>query len=199
MEKPFAERTQEKMKEVLMDPSAAGPAIHYYMIRGGKEKLNITTLETGAVGGEYIKTYGHYHVFDFKETYQIIHGHGLVLLQIRNKDADGKFLDDEIASFRAIEVVPGDVVEIPPFAGHLLVNTGATWLVTSDDSVFESASDSSSMPKHADYEAVKKMQGFAYYVVEKDGKPAFVKNEKYASVPVAEIVNAKVKTQNAKL
>ena len=29
-----------------------------------------------------------------------------------------------------------------------------------------------SMPGHADYEPVKRMRGFAYYVVEKDGKPA---------------------------
>src|ERR1035437_7352087 len=95
MEQPFAERTQEKMREVLMDSNADGPAIHYYMIRGGEEKLNITVMETGTVGGEYIKTYGHYHVFDFKETYKIIHGRGLVLLQIREKDASGNFRSEE--------------------------------------------------------------------------------------------------------
>ena len=187
MQKPFAERTNEKMKEVMMNPSANGPAIHYYMIRGGKEKLNITVMETGTIGGEYIKTYGHYHVFDFKETYKIIHGQGLVLLQIRKKDANGNFIDDEISLFKVIEVGPGSVVEIPSFAGHLLVNTGKTWLVTSDDSVFDPAGDSSSMPKHADYEAVKKMHGFAYYVVLKNGKPTFVKNPKYSSVPEVEI------------
>jgi glucose-6-phosphate isomerase len=187
MEKPFAERTQEKMREVLMDQSADGPDVHYYMIRGGKEKLNITVMETGTVGGEYIKTYGHYHVFDFKETYKIIHGNGLVLLQIRKKDANGDFIDDEISSFQTIEVGPGSVVEIPSFAGHLLINTGKTWLVTSDDSVFDPAGDSSSMPKHADYEAVKKMRGFAYYVIEKDGKPSFIKNKRYKNVPEIEM------------
>ena len=62
---PYAARTQEKMKDVLMSPDAQGPAVHYYMIRGGSKKRNITVLETGTVGGEYIKTYGHYHVFDF--------------------------------------------------------------------------------------------------------------------------------------
>lgn len=199
MEQPFAERTQEKMKEVLMDPSADGPAIHYYMIRGGKEKKNITVMETGTVGGEYIKTYGHYHVFDFKETYKIIQGQGLVLLQIREKDVSGNFIDDKISLFKVIKVGPGDVVKIPSFAGHLLVNTGATWLVTSDDSVFDPTADSSSMPRHADYEAVKKMRGFAYYVVSKDGKMEFIKNTKYKSVPEVEKTNAKVKTQNAKV
>ena len=73
MEQPFAERTNEKMKEVMMNPEANGPAIHYYMIRGGKEKLNITVMETGTIGGIIYRAYGHYHVFDFKETYKIIH------------------------------------------------------------------------------------------------------------------------------
>src|SRR3989338_7659829 len=71
---PLAVRTHEKMKDVLMNPEAAGPAVHYYMIRGGSEKRNVTVWETGTVGGEYIKTYGHYHVGDLDETYQIIEG-----------------------------------------------------------------------------------------------------------------------------
>ena len=40
--KHYAARTHEKMQEVLMDPNGVGPAIHYYMIRGGKEQKNIT-------------------------------------------------------------------------------------------------------------------------------------------------------------
>jgi oxalate decarboxylase/phosphoglucose isomerase-like protein (cupin superfamily) len=39
------------------------------------------------------------------------------------------------------------------------------------------------MPNHADYEAVKKMRGFAYYVISENGKPAFVKNPRYKNVP----------------
>ena len=69
MLKPFADRSHEKMKEVLMHPEAQGPEIHYYMIRGGKDKKNITVWEVGTVGGEYIKTYGHYHVGTLDETY----------------------------------------------------------------------------------------------------------------------------------
>jgi oxalate decarboxylase/phosphoglucose isomerase-like protein (cupin superfamily) len=66
---------------------------------------------------------------------------------------------------KAIKVKAGDMYSIPPFAGHLMINTGSTWLVTSDDSpvYFD---DSPGKPKHADYEPVKKMHGFAYYVVD---------------------------------
>lgn len=187
MTDPYAARTHEKMKEVLMDPDASGPVIHYYMIRGGSGKKNVTIWESGTVGGEYIKAYGHYHVDDLKETYEIILGEGILLLQIRQKDTAGNYINDKIETFQAKKVKAGDVIAIPPFAGHLLVNTGSTWLVTSDDSPFNFSGDSSSQPVHADYEAVKAMGGFAYYVVEQNGKPALVKNQNYSEAPEAEI------------
>ena len=40
--KHYAARSHEKMQEVLMDAQGVGPAIHYYMIRGGKDQKNIT-------------------------------------------------------------------------------------------------------------------------------------------------------------
>lgn len=168
-----------------MDREAAGPAVHYYMIRGGSEKKNITVIEAGFAGAEYIKTYGHYHVDDFVEIYTVLYGQGLVLLQMREKDADGAFEDDRIVKFEAIQVKAGDSVTIPPFAGHLLVNTGPTWLVTSDNSPVSLSGDSAGTPKHADYAPVKKMQGFAYYVVNSGGKPSLVKNPRYAFAPPA--------------
>lgn len=72
--------------------------------------------------------------------------------------------------------------------GHLIVNTGNIWLVTSDDSpVYPDDVDPVGLPGHADYKAVQRMGGFAYFVVEKDGSPTLVKNPKYKSVPEAEI------------
>ena len=75
--KHYAARTHEKMQEVLMDPNGVGPTIHYYMIRGGKDQKNITVWEPGTISGEYIKTYGHYHVGKLDETYWIIFGTGI--------------------------------------------------------------------------------------------------------------------------
>jgi len=186
MLKPFADRPHEKMKEVLMHPEAEGPEIHYYMIRGGKDKTNITVWETGTVGGEYIKTYGHYHVGDLSETYYLAAGEGIILLQKRKEDAGGNPIDDEIDIFYAIPVKRGDSIFIPSGMGHLIANTGKIWMVMTDDSPvnFEEL-DPVSLPGHADYEAVKKMQGFAYYVVEENGKPTLVKNPKYKVVPEA--------------
>lgn len=188
MLKPFADRPHEKMREVLMNPDAHGPEIHYYMIRGGKDKKNITIWETGTVGGEYIKTYGHYHVGELNETYWIIQGEGIVLLQTRKNDQQGNPIDDEIDTFRAIKVKTGDHIFIPSGTGHLVANVGKTWLVTADDSPvnFEEV-DPVSLLGHADYEPIKKLQGFAYYLVQENNKPKLIRNNKYKIVPPAEI------------
>ena len=182
MIKPFAERGHEKMKEVLMNPEASGPAIHYYMIRGGSDKRNITVWEPGTIGGEYIKAYGHYHVGDLEEDYTILEGEGMILQQ-------SPIVDGSVSSFKAIRVKAGDTIHIPKNTGHLALNTGKTWIVTSDNSpVNFEEKDAVSLPGHADYEVVKNMNGFAYYVIEQDGKPVFVKNPKYNNIPPVELI-----------
>jgi glucose-6-phosphate isomerase, archaeal len=187
MLKPFADRPHEKMKEVLMFPEATGPTIHYYMIRGGDKKTNITVWETGTVGGEYVKTYGHYHVGKLDETYYILSGEGVVLLQNRKKGSHGNYIHDEIDCFYAIKVKKGDSVFIPSGVGHLAANIGKVWFVTADDSPvnFEEV-DPVALPGHADYEPVKKLRGFAYYLIEKNGKPELVKNDAYKYAPKPE-------------
>ena len=181
MFEPYAARTPEKMLDVLKNPDASGPAIHYYMIRGGKDKRNITVWETGKVGDEYIKTYGHYHLGDLDETYEYLAGEGIALLQ-KMVVENGVPVPEKIEEFRAIKVKKGDSTYMPAGFGHLVVNTGTTWLVTSDNSPVAGPDDSASMPGHADYELVKKMRGFAFYVVERNGAPALIKNPLYTEV-----------------
>lgn len=165
-----------------MYPEAPGPSVHYYMIRGGSDARNITVWETGTVGGEYIKTYGHYHVGKLDETYWVLHGEG-VILQQKMVVENGILQPDKLELFRAIQVKAGDSVYMPPDHGHLAVNMGQTYFVTADDSPVDFGDkDSVSMPGHADYEMVKKMRGFAYYVVERDGKPALVRNKLYKEI-----------------
>ena len=132
--KHYASRPHEKMKEVLMDPEGVGPAIHYYMIRGGTEQKNVTVWEPGTVSGEYIKTYGHYHVGKLSETYWIVFGQGVALLQKLAEDENGKMISDVAEEFKAIPVNAGQKVFMPEKFGHLLVNTGETYFVTLDDS-----------------------------------------------------------------
>jgi len=166
-----------------MDPVGIGPAFHYYMIRGGSQQKNITVWEPGTISGEYIKTYGHYHVGKLSETYWIICGEGIALLQTLAKDENGNMIADVVAEFKAVPVKAGNEVFMSPETGHLVVNTGQTYFVTADDSPvnFEDQ-DPVGLPGHADYELVKKMRGFAYYVVERDGQPALKKNPLYKSI-----------------
>lgn len=181
--KHFASRPHEKMKEVLMNPDAIGPSVHYYMIRGGSDQKNVTVWEPGTVGGEYIKTYGHYHVGDLDETYWFLLGEGIALLQKLATNNSGNMISDVVEEFKAVPVKKNDSLFIPSGFGHLVVNTGTTYLVTADDSPvnFEEVNPVS-LPGHADYELVKQMRGFAYYVVENNGKPALVKNKLYKEI-----------------
>lgn len=181
--KHYAARSHEKMQEVLMDPAGKGPAIHYYMIRGGVDQKNITVWEPGTVSREYIKTYGHYHVGDLDETYWVLYGEGVALLQKLAIDSKGIMIPDVVVEFKAIIVKAGDSVYMPPGYGHLVANVGTTYFATADNSpVNFDEKNAVNMPGHADYEPVKKMQGFAYYVVEHEGKPALVKNSRYKEV-----------------
>jgi glucose-6-phosphate isomerase, archaeal len=191
MKTPYAGRSHEEMKDVLMDPTSSGPDIHYYMIRGGDAKTNITIWEPGLIAGEYVKSYGHYHVGKIDETYTVLQGTGIVIMQKRKTDSVGTPIDDEIESFQAIQVKAGDKVFIPSGLGHLAINTGSTWFVTSDDSpVNFDEKDPAGMPGHADYAPFKKLHGAAYYVVEKNGQPELVKNSNYKTVPPASITTS---------
>lgn len=181
--KHYAARTHEKMREVLMDPDGVGPAVHYYMIRGGKDQRNVTIWEPGTISGEYIKTYGHYHVGNLDETYWILLGQGIAILQKLATDSSDNMIPDTVEDLKIISVTAGDSVYMPTGYGHLVVNTGSTYLVTADDSPVDfEDQDSASLPGHADYELVKTMHGFAYYIVDHHGHPALVKNPLYKQI-----------------
>ena len=191
--KHYAARPHEKMKEVLMDPEGVGPAIHYYMIRGGTQQKNVTVWEPGTISGEYIKTYGHYHVGRLSETYWIVFGQGVALLQKLAEDENGEMIADEVEEFRAIPVQAGQEVFMQEKFGHLLANTGQTYFVTLDDSPvdFEDR-DPTSFPGHADYTLVQKMRGFAYYVIEHEGKVVLKRNSLYRSIKKEDLGGLKV-------
>lgn len=189
-----APRSHDKMTEVLMDSNAIGPNIHYWMVRGNIvdkkpndgqvwSENNITIWEQGKVGNEFIKTYGHIHVGNLAETYKFLEGKGIALLQKHAVHPNGSMINDIVEEFKAISVRKGQELYIPAGVGHLVVNTGEGVLVTQDDSpVHLSDSDPSAWPGHADYELVRKMRGFAYYVVEHNGKPALAINYRYKEV-----------------
>lgn len=191
----YAARSHEAMQDVLMTPTAQGPSIHYYMIRGSSAIGNITVWEPGQVATEYIKTYGHYHVGNLQETYHVLSGTGFAVLQKRALTATGEAINDLIEDFQLIPVQAGSIVHMDSGYGHLFVNTGSTFLVTTDDSVVSfTPADSASLPGHADYSAVKALHGFAYYLVEHDAAPALVKNSHYREIRHSSLAGLPVAT-----
>lgn len=179
MSEHFSARSHEEMKEVLMNPEASGPETHYYMVRGDAEEHNITVWESGDVGGEYIKTLGHYHVGDIDETYWVLFGRGIALLQKRAV-VDGVPQQDVIEEFRVVHINQGDMLYVPPHFGHCLVNTGPSFLVTADNNAQNNV-DAGAPPMN-DYKPIGAMRGFLYYVVNEGGEPVLKRNDTYREV-----------------
>src|SRR3989344_3226222 len=130
--KRYGPRLKEMMKDVLMEPDALAPEAHYNMVRGGTDLRNITIWEPGKVGKEYIKTYGHYHVGDISETYWIVYGEGIAIVQKRVVGLDEEPVDDEIEEIRIVKVKAGEAVYMQEGWAHAAVNIGKTFFATAD-------------------------------------------------------------------
>ncbi len=176
-------RLFRELRDVLMDPSSAydpkRPA--YYMFRRvnlpeheeifrrRRLRYDVTVIPPAVIGGEYVKTYGHFHPvaehdphgrpLSFPELYEVLAGDALFLLQ-----------DRAARVFFHVRARAGDVVAMPPNLGHVTVNVGETPLVLAN-----LVSDRF----HSDYGPVREKHGFAwYYTVE-----GWKKNPNYDSHP----------------
>jgi len=169
-------RTLVELKEVLQNPQASGPEEIYHMLRG---RPNITVLVPGKIGEEFTKTYGHYHKHNETEVYEILYGTGLLLTQRRGED------DAQLEDIRLQEVGVGDKVKVPEGYGHAMINVGATFLVTADNAPSDAETSQN------DYEPIKKLRGFGYYIVDNGGGGwKAVRNGKYTKVPELEVKGA---------
>lgn len=128
---------------------------NYYMIRGNP---SITVLKPGLIAEEFNKTFGHFHIGNQAEIYQVIFGKGLMMLQNRANEV------------KIIKIKTGDKVEIPVGWAHTLINTGRTHLITADNSFGEQMND---------YSPIAKKRGFYYYVIKDKNKIKFSKNPAY--------------------
>lgn len=180
----FSVRLHEHMKPVLLAPGAPAPEHFYYMLRGGSDVGNITILEPGMAGEEYIKTLGHYHAYDFTETYRVLDGEALMLLQKRKVDSAGNVIVNEIEEFKVVRLSAGDEIVLPLGFGHSLVNIGSTFLITRDDS--PSDPEATAKRPHADYKPISDLHGLAFYVVNRGGKTVLVKNPNYSSIGITD-------------
>ncbi len=178
-------RTVGDMGCVLADPDgveldSATPL--YYMYRdlalneADRETLSrqnirydITVIPPAVLGGEYVKTKGHYHPknpagIGYPELYQVLSGEARFLLQ--RKD-----LSDVVA----VTAYVGEFVIIPPGYGHVSINQGKEALIMANlvSNQFES-----------EYAVYEKMRGGAFYAQrENRNKNRWNQNPRYSSVP----------------
>ncbi|MFH1577671.1 MAG: glucose-6-phosphate isomerase family protein [Candidatus Omnitrophota bacterium] len=155
-------RTIDQMREVLLDKNINEPQELYYMYRDvhgsldkatleeHKLRYDVTMIKPFRLGNEFMKTAGHYHPGDFGELYEVIFGRCFCLLQRPDPD-DYRVIKEVIIA----EAVAGQKIVIPPGFGHILVNPGPDYLVTSNwvSSSFQSR-----------YELYKKAAGAAYFL-----------------------------------
>jgi len=179
-------RTLNDMRCVLANnPDQSGDTPLYYMYRElaltaedraylneQNLRFDITVIPPGTVGGEYVKTKGHYHplspsAIGYPELYQVLAGEALYLLQ-----------RSDLRDIVAVTAKAGEFVLIPPGYGHVTINPGTEELVMAN---LVSAGFTS------EYTFYEQMQGGAYYLMEEGG---WVQNPCYPAIPAMRVIPA---------
>ncbi|MBI2595517.1 hypothetical protein HYW46_02150 [Candidatus Daviesbacteria bacterium] len=170
-------RKLEELKSVLKDTHAIGPDPVYWVFSELSDLnwANMTVIAPGSYSGEYPKTFGHYHPEDAAdETYHLVEGEGVLMIQKKHTE-NGVWVPDMVDEVYLIKAKPGDEIIIKPQWGHAWSNTGKGPFVSYDNW--------RSGHTKADYEAIEKLQGLAYYLVEENGEPKPVPNPNYKNLP----------------
>lgn len=169
-------RDLSKLKEVLQGPGASGPDPAYWVFSeiSKDEWANLTVIAPGQYGEEFPKTYGHYHGVNVNETYHLVEGDGVLVMQKKHTE-NGATVPDKVEEVVLIKARPGDEIIITPEWGHSWSNVGKGPLISFDNW----------REGHTpgDYEVIEKMQGLAYYLVEENGEIKAVPNPKYKNLP----------------
>ena len=154
-----------------------------------KEKKNsngITVLMPGTMSGECRKNSGHFHGYvnghslTLPEAYEILTGEAAFLLQ-KSTNFDKVEEDLVIEKFKVVFLKEGDKIIVPPFYAHCAINVGDGPM----------AFGNLAAPSPLLYDPIKKLHGFAYYVMKKNNRIIFVPNTKYKNAPQIEIVEAR--------
>ncbi|MCL5783845.1 MAG: hypothetical protein M1142_00620 [Patescibacteria group bacterium] len=169
-------RSLEEMILVLKDPKSFGPdPVYWVFSEVTPEKwANVTITAPGSFDGEYPKTFGHYHSSQINETYHLIEGKGVMVLQKKHFEGD-KWIPEMVKEVLLVKAKPGDEITITPEYGHSWSNIGQTPLITYDD--WRAGHQPS------DYEDIKKLHGMAYYLVEENGEIKAIPNPHYQNLP----------------
>lgn len=168
-------RTLDDLRPALQDPDATGPDPVYQVFSLDDPKwANQTEIAFGKIGQEYPKTFGHYHGKAIEETYQVVSGKGIFLLQSKFFE-NNKWIEDKVSEVILITATAGDEIIITPEWGHSWSNVDDTPLITHDN---WRAGHSPT-----DYDVMTRLHGMAYYLVELGDQPTPVANPQYRDLP----------------
>jgi glucose-6-phosphate isomerase len=166
-------RKISEIKEVAYQPdeiTLSEEDLAYIVVRNPGN--NLTIFPDYRLGSEYPKTYGHFHVPDYAENYRVISGRAGFLLQ--------KMEGEKVVGLQFKVVEAGEQFAVPAGWGHVAVNLGKGYLITQDDHD----------PAHFenDYSLVKKMRGFACYLIEDGENWKAVPNPAYPNPPELTVI-----------
>ena len=163
-------RYLDDMRKVLYDKKWAKTAPNfelYYMYRGLKKKkglrYDITIIPPKMLGKEFVKTKGHYHIGSYGETYSVLRGKAIYLMQ---KEKRGKIIDAYY-----IKAKKGEHIVIPPHYAHITINPSLSEELKMANWVSEKCM--------SDYKKIEKKRGACYCYT----KSGWVKNKNYKRVP----------------
>lgn len=136
-------------------------------IRGANLRYDYTIMVSAEIGGEKIKTLGHYHPevvegLTYPEIYQVLKGRAFFLLQ--------KEVNEKIVDVVVVEAKKKDIVIVPPNYGHVTINPEndniitANWVCRNFNPI---------------YEPYKRRRGACYYYINDE----WVKNPRYEKLP----------------
>ena len=175
-----SERKFADMKHVLYEQKHPGLGTAYWVfseLSKGKW-FNMTILAPREGMKEFPKTFGHYHEavkHDETETYKLLSGKGIFMLQKKFYDEKGTWVPEKVTGVFLVQGYPGDVIMVPKEYGHSWSNIGDEPLITYDDWNLPHIPE--------DYKYIKKQKGMAYYLVDEKGAIRATKNSSYKDLP----------------
>lgn len=195
----YSTRELDALRPVLLDPDCDGPDVIYWMYRDtcrpedaalGEAyglRYDLSAFRSVMLGREYMKTSGHYHPlipgsrYAYPEVYEVLYGEALYVMQ-RLSDYCAPAAEAVVEDVIVARVRAGQKIVMPPGYGHVTINTLDRPLLMTNWVSNQFASF---------YGSVEEARGFAWYLVEEDGEPRWIPNERYAR-GVPEIRHAEV-------
>jgi glucose-6-phosphate isomerase len=120
------------------------------------------------LGKEYVKTKGHAHMGNYKETYTVLEGEAVYLLQKTNNEI--------VEDVYAVMAKKGESIIIPSGYGHVTINASEETLKTGDWRNINCKQD---------YSLFEKLRGACYYYIiqPSSGQASWIKNDNYKNIP----------------